>query len=171
MQIYLDQRQVHSDRRKFRIKLYLRLSGLFLILLGLFYLVVYSPMFQIKEFKICGRQRLSEEAILKILEPLILDGRLDNFLGFNNLLVWSQNNLNFNRTALASAKLNRDWLRQNIEIKIQERDRLAIWCNSGEICYWIDPGALAFEEAPETEGSLVLTVYENSDFNLIKGKP
>src|SRR3989344_6901820 len=91
--VYILNQNNPKGGRRSRIKFYFSLMAVSLLLIGLFYIINYSPIFQIKEFKILGRQRLSDEAVLKILEPMVLGNRLSNFLGANNLLIWQEENL------------------------------------------------------------------------------
>lgn len=171
MQAYLEQQQLSKHKRNFRLKLYFGFLILIAILGLIFYIIFYSPIFQIKQFNIAGKERLSDEKILGILQPLVLSSRLENFFGLKNLLVWKSGKVDVSRTALAEASINKDWLRQSLNIQIKERSRLAVWCTSKGYCYWIDEEGLAFEEAPFTEGSLILTVQEKEKEIIIKGEP
>ena len=144
MQPYLDKNQFYREKRKFRIKVYLVGGALVLSAIGIFYVVVYSPVFQIRKFQISGVARLNDEAALKILKPLILDNRLANFLGINNLLVWRIKNPDVQNTSLAQAIIKRDWLRQEVKIQVEERPRIAIWCSQKDFCYWIDQSGADF---------------------------
>ena len=170
IQAYLDNRQIYRERRRFRIKIYFGILFLLLFLIAIFYLLVYSPIFQIREFKIVGAQRLDSEAVLKILSPSVINTRTANFLGIKNLFVWNEKEPDVSKSALLEADIKREWLRQSIVIDIKERDRLAIWCRINSPCYWIDKNGMAFEEAPETEGSLILTVQDNSQESLSQGE-
>lgn len=171
MRAYLEQQQAHKQKRNFRLKLYLGFLILLAIFGLIFYILFYSPVFQIKQFNIAGKERLSDEKILNILRPLVLKTRLENFLGFNNLLAWNNGQLDVSKTALTKAVIEKDWIRQAIDIQIKERLRFAVWCGKAGQCYWIDKEGTAFEEAPFTEGSLILTVQEKEKEALIKGEP
>ena len=162
IQAYLDQHQIYRKRRNFRIKIYFGALILILFLISILYILIYSPIFQIREFKIAGAQRLNNEEVLKILAPAILNTRAANFLGMKNLFVWSEKKPDVSKSALLEADVKREWLGQSVVIDIKERERLAIWCRINSSCYWIDKNGMAFEEAPETEGSLILTVRDNS---------
>jgi len=161
MQVYLDQEQIYQKRRRLRFKVYFSVGGAVLILIGLFYALVYSPIFQIKKFEISGAEGMDEERILKILEPLVLRTKLNQFLGRNNLWSWPAGNLDVSKTALAEAVIDRNWLGQAVQIKVREREKIAIWCNAGDNCYWLGIDGVFFEEAPLAEGSLILTVFDS----------
>jgi cell division septal protein FtsQ len=168
IQVYLDQQHTSLQRRNFRIKLYFGFALLLLFAALIMYILLYSPIFQIREFKIAGAERLPDDEVLRILQPIVLQTKFDNFLGAKNLLAWDEKEVDVSKTALASAIISRDWLRQSIHIIIQERERLAIWCDMHEFCYWIDRSGFLFEEAPKTEGSLILTVFD-SETEMVKG--
>lgn len=171
MQAYLEQQQLRKQKRDFRLKLYFGFLILIAVFLLIFYVLFYSPIFQIKQFNIAGKDRLSDEAIMNILQPLVFKTRLENFLGSKNFLAWKSGELDVSKTALAEAQIEKDWIRQAINIRIKERGRFAIWCASSGHCYWIDKEGLAFEEAPFTEGSLILTIEEKDREAIIKGEP
>ena len=75
-------------------------------------------------------------------------------------MVWPRGGVALTGTVLESAAVEKDWLTRSVVIKIQERERLGIWCVEGENCYWLDNNGIVFEEAPATEGSLILKVYD-----------
>lgn len=152
-----------------RIKIYFGSGFLILALIFLAYLIIYSPIFQVRSFKIIGGNRLSDEAVIKILEPIVVQNKHKNFLGSKNLISWNISDPDVSNTALASAGISRDWLRQSVNINISERERFAIWCGKNSRCYWIDQNGAAFEEAPETEGSLILIINDNETENLVIG--
>lgn len=166
--IYLDQEQLYKQRRAFRIKFYLGIFVLLLFSLFIFYVIVYSPIFTARDFKIVGAERLSDGVILQTLEPFFLSNRIKIFLGMKNLLAWGEkDDLDLTKTAILDVNIRRDWIRQSVTINVKERGRLAIWCGLNS-CYWIDEEGTAFEEAPHTEGSLILTI--NSDTDIVFGR-
>lgn len=169
MNSYLNQNQGQKNQSSLRIKIYLGVGFLILVLIFLTYLIIYSPVFQIRSFKINGEKRLSDEMVLKVLEPIIVQNKFKAFLGYKNLIVWNISNPDVSNTALVSAGISRDWLRQSININITERERFAIWCDKNNRCYWIDQEGDAFEEAPETEGSLILTINDGETEGLVNG--
>ena len=152
--MYLDRNQQNKQNRKSRIKIYFSILILLLMFLLVFYIFIYSPIFQIREFHITGSKKISNSDVIKILLPLVLESKTENFFGYKNLLSWDESKINFSKTAILEAQIKRDWLRQSIDIDIKERERLAIWCDSFNNCYWIDENGILFEESPNTEGSL-----------------
>lgn len=169
MQIYLDE-QSDRKRRQTRIKLYLLVWGLALFALGLFYLAVDSKAFKVRVFNITGSKQLTDDSVLEILGNVALRRKIERFLGSQNLLAWNASQPDVSGTALLNTQIDRDWLKQEVNIKVQERERLVIWCDKSQNCYWLDQEGTAFDSAPETEGSLILTVNDLRDKNLIIGK-
>lgn len=169
MQIYLDE-QLHKKRRQARIKGYFLILGIALAALALFYVVIDSRAFQIRTFNINGTKRLSDSAVLQILEETALKNKVERILGAKNLLAWNTKDPDVSGTALLDAQIERDWLQQEINIEVKERERLAIWCDKSQNCYWIDQGGTVFDSAPETEGSLILTIHDTREKNTVPGK-
>lgn len=169
MRIFLDE-QLHKRERQARIKLYLLAWGIALFSLGLFYLAMDSKAFKVKAFNITGSNQLADDTILEILGNVALQRKIEKFLGTKNLLAWNASRPNVSGTALLDAQIDRDWLKQEVNIKVKERERLAIWCDKSKTCYWIDQEGTAFDPAPETEGSLILTVHDIRGKNTMPGK-
>ena len=159
--------QNYRQKRRFRIKLYAYSAIIVLIAIFIFYLIAYSPIFQIREFKIAGNRQISVNKVMEILELPVLSNKIYLFLGPKNLLSWNKKEINFSKTSLKKAEIKRDWLKQTLNITVEEREQLAIWCGNNNQCHWIDENGLLFDEAPETEGSMLLTVY--ADKALIEG--
>ncbi len=157
--------QTRRKNRKLRIRVYLASGGIFLILTGIFYIIHLSPIFRIRNFNISGKEHLTDEEIIKILEPLVITSRTKTFLGKDNMLSWGAGSPDTSKTALVGALISRDWIRQSVDISIKERERLAVWCDSKGECGWIDGNGMLFEKAPQVEGSLIMTVTDiNSSY-------
>lgn len=152
--------QAKRKNRKFRIRIYLASGGIFLILTGIFYIVQLSPIFRIRDFNISGKEHLTDEEVIGILEPLVIKSRVRTFLGKDNMLSWGAGSPDTSKTALIEALIDRDWIRQSLDISIKERERLAIWCDSKGDCSWIDSNGMLFEKAPQVEGSLIMTITD-----------
>ncbi len=152
--------QNKRKNRRNRIRIYLISAGIFLLGVGFFYIIHLSPVFRIRNFDVIGKDHLSDDEVVKILEPLVMTSRIKTFLGKNNILSWSISFPDTSKTALLEASINRNWIRQSVSISIKERERLAIWCGSAGDCGWIDSSGMIFENAPQVEGSLILTIFD-----------
>mgnify|MGYP001605034883 FL=1 len=150
-----------------RIRAYLIFSGIFLFFTGIFYIVHFSPVFKIRNFNILGKEHLTKDRIVGILEPLTLTSRMKIFLGRNNILSWNVRIPDTSKTALLEANVRRDWIRQSVDISVKERVRVAIWCGSSGNCGWIDDRGMIFDHAPQAEGSLILTIFGTEPGNMI----
>lgn len=159
--------QDRRQKRRRRFKLYLLSAIVILIAIGVFYLINFSPLFQIKKFKITGNKQITEKEIIQIIESSVLTNKLYLFLGPKNLFTWNKKSFDFPKTPLEKAAVKRDWFKRTLNITVQERERMAIWCGENNQCYWIDKNGLLFGEAPTTEGSLLLTIHV--DNTLIEG--
>ena len=168
MEVYFDSQKNNQKNYGSRVKLYLAFLFLGLFLIFFVYALVYSPLFQVRKFSIKGNSRLSSEAVLNIMRSLVSNNKLENFLGANNLLIWDKK-VDVSKSALLKAIINRSWVNQSVTINIEERNQSAIWCKT-DFCYWIDDEGIAFEEAPRTEGPLVLMVYDDGQEGIIRGQ-
>ncbi|MBU6141632.1 hypothetical protein KGO95_00750 [Patescibacteria group bacterium] len=170
MDPYFRQFQTKRYGRRFRIKIYGSIGVLILLGILAAYTVLDSPVFRVHSFVITGATYHSDQEVLRIIEPLEIHGWLWNLLGPHNLLSWGNDHPDISKSAFAAATVDRSWLHQSITIAVQERDRLAIWCDSYQSCNWIDSTGMAFEDAPQTEGSLILTVNDLDQVHILPGE-
>ncbi|MDD5431257.1 MAG: hypothetical protein PHP03_03490 [Candidatus Pacebacteria bacterium] len=177
MQVYSYQHKVVISKKNkrsmsgIRIKFYLILFLIVLLAMGLFYLIVYSPIFRIQSFNFKNNEKSSDETILNVLRPMILNNALKSFLGINNILVWPSGTIDLNKTLVSRAEISKNWLKRTIDLDIQERKKFAIWCVSERNnCYWLDQESVIFEQAPITEGNLIPMVQDIKRAALVLGK-
>lgn len=164
-------RQSRKSEQQSRIKFYFIGAGALLLIIGLIYVILFSPVFKIRAFNISGGEHHTDKEIMDIISPLVLNTRVKIFLGQNNLLSWNIPRPDISKTALSEAVIDREWIRQSISISVRERERLAIWCDKNNDCNWIDGHGMAIEKAPQTEGSLIIAVYDISADRIIRGEP
>lgn len=153
-----------------RVKIYCGFFVSGLLFIAVFYAVVDSPIFQVKEFKIINNGQLTGEAVMANLQPFVLNNRLKIFLGVKNLLVWNKKIFNVSNATIAEVRIERHWFKRSVDISVKEKERFVIWCGAAGNCYWIDRKAVPFEAAPQTEGSLILTVQDASQTETVLGK-
>lgn len=168
MQVYYEDRQFLKQKKGISYKFYLTLLLSGLLGVFIFYIIAYSSVFHIRNFSVVGSERFSNEAVISELKPMVLNTKVKNFLGINNLLVWG-GRPDVAGTVFLEANIERQWVHQSVVIKIKERTQFAVWCRIGD-CYWIDEDGTAFEEAPQTEGSLILTVHDNGNEAIMIGR-
>ncbi len=140
---------------------------LFLVL-GLAYVMFFSPLFEIKEIKISNNRVISSEEIQNSL-----DNQNNLFLAAGNKLTEILTN-DFPR--ILSVEMSKDIFKKTIELNIIERKEAGIYCkedlaspNRGE-CYYIDKEGVIFEEAPQTSGTLILAIKDFSEREIEIGK-
>jgi cell division septal protein FtsQ len=167
--VYLDQQQLKRKHRFFYFKFFLIIFGIVALAAVLLYLVIYSPIFQVDKFIVENNKRISDEQVLAFINPKIMNNVMAKFLGKNNFLTWSEGAIDVSNTPLLTAKVDKDWLNRSIKISVQERELFGIWCIQNGVCYWLDQNGLAFEEAPETEGSLILKIYDKDKTETLLG--
>ena len=163
-------------RRAFfrRLRWYGYFAGVALLLTGLTYLCVYSPMFRITEVKIVGAGQMQTEALLAALKVQVAASPL-GWLGNDNYLAWPDE-LPYRTAQVQNISIQKSFLPRSITIHVTPRTRYAVWCNDIEArqqsCYWVDPNGIIFERAPIAEGQLVQTIYDDASgaFGLI-GEP
>lgn len=170
MDVYLGQQQLKRKRRSSYFKVFFIILGITALGAGTIYTIIYSPIFQVDDYIIENNRRLPSETVLGFLKPLVLKGAISRLLGEDNFLIWPKGGLDVSGTPLLSASIEKNWLDRSIKVSIQERELFAIWCVQKDACYWLDQNGLAFEEAPETEGSLILKVYDSRQEALLGAK-
>ncbi len=152
---YLPRRQAGRPRRKAMIFLW----SLFLLLI-LAYVLLLSPIFKIKAIKISGNRVIGDEEIQNSLK------------NHNNLFLATENKLrailikDFPR--ILSLEIHKNIFEKTIDLEIVERKEAGIFCR-GE-CYYIDKDGVIFEKAPQTSGTLILTIKDNSEKEVEMGK-
>jgi len=189
MNFYVDERQRKGRRRIFKLKVF---AGFFLFLaliIGGGYLVVYSPLFRIKNILILRTsdvpsidENLRTSDVQKLEENLkkffANQSKITKFLGSENILVWNIEKITqFSKNPeIAEIKIEKNYIEREIRIMLREREKLGIWClseqstvNGQELitgsCYWFDMNGVVFSEAPIAEGNLI---YKVDDFS---GRP
>lgn len=127
-----------------------RFFGLTILILifffGLFYFLVFSTTFQIKEIKISGNQKVSTESLENFIREKISQQIL--FFSSKNIFLINLNKINeaifkkFPQVVKVNFKRN---LPNTLIVKIEERKPTAIFCQN-ETCFFIDKEGIIFEE-------------------------
>lgn len=121
--------------------------GVLILLIGggIFYLVCFFSFFQIREIKISGNQKVSNEEIQNIVRPQIEKQIL--FFPSRSILLIDSNKVKkglLEIPQIAEVNLKRDFP-DVIVLKVEEREPIGIWCQ-GEDCFLIDKEGVIFEE-------------------------
>jgi cell division septal protein FtsQ len=175
-EIYLDEKQRKRRRRILRLKIYAGVMAFFVLLIGIGYLIVYSPLFQIKTIN-AEKGELTEQ-----LKSYFAGKSLfANILGSDNILIWTNKTESFlkERHQIAELTIKKDYFNRQIDVNYKEREKFGIWClqaqnyaeqtqNNAEnfpresACLWFDKDGVLFAEAPLMEGELINKVFDSS---------
>jgi len=144
---------------------------LFLVVSGtIFYFVVFSSFFQIKEIKISGNIKVSVEDLRNNIAEQI-DKRI---IFFNTKSIFLANLKKINKMLLEKfpqiAKVDLDRkLPDSLMVQIEERKPVAVLCNSE--CFFIDKNGVVFEKISEIPLEMLIIKAENIDkeLNFLKG--
>jgi len=138
----------------------------FFLLSGIFYLIFFSPIFQIKEIKILGAKRVSTDTLRNFIE-----GRANQrifFLVTRNIFLINSQEIEKNLLAefpqLDQAALKKK-LPEILEVQVKERESAAIFCQA-EFCFFVDREGVIFEKISEERDNLLR--IEN---HLLKDQP
>lgn len=187
MNIYSDAKQVLRRKRTFRIKFYFIIFLFLILLASIFYLLVYSSVLKIKNISVENIKFLTQDEIIRLVKPIVLGGKLGGLAGFENMISWPNGEIIAPHPIISSINIKKNWFRKTIEVRVNERQRFAVWCqqetqNSADkartnlalrdestSCWWMDKQGVVFAEAPLAEGSLVFTIFDLRKNNLFLG--
>ena len=165
MEFYVDEKQHRKKRRIFKLKIYVGLAIFLLLLAGIFYAVVYSPLFQIT--------RINADTETEKLKSFFSSrSKLAKFLGVNNILVWNNNVGDFlkQNPQIINLSIKKNYFHREVDVNFQKRERFGIWCQQiSASCWWFDKNGVAFEYAPKTEGEMIYKVDDFSERQLVIG--
>ncbi len=133
--------------------------------IGVCYALLYADFLKVKSFTVRGNSQLGEESVLRIVKNAALSRALPRFLGVDNILSWRNEEFAFESSPIARATLSPDLIKRTIAVEVKEREHFAVWCglpagDNDRECYWFDREGVAFEKAPATEGSLIMSVHD-----------
>jgi len=137
---YLAQVRKEKKRRLLKLKIYGGLFIFFALIVGAIYLIVYSPLFKIKQINVeCALTNAEEAQICKDKDKIITDlkdffvhqSKITRFLGPDNILIWNnKKNDQILKTypKLLQVLITKDYLERVIKIEFKEREKFGIWC-------------------------------------------
>lgn len=185
--IYFDEKSERRKKRILKIKIYAGLAAFFVLIISACYLIIYSPLFQIKNISILTTSDVvnGTSDVQKLKENLKLffsnQSKIAEFLGSENILIWKpEKSAEFlkSRPQIEELKIEKDYLKREIKISILKRERFGIWCklttyNQQPItndCYWFDKKGVIFSEALRAEGQLINKVDDFSGRSINLGE-
>jgi len=133
-----------------RLRRILLLFTTLILLVGVIYLIWFSPIFEIKEVEISG-------------EDLIANLDVETIKG-QNIFFWKIDpNIFDGSHRVAEVTVDKEFLKRKVIITLLARQKYTIWCfNKEDVCYWVDEKGFIFSEAPNLEGSLNLRIIKDS---------
>ncbi len=152
---------------KARISLYIISGAIILIFIFILSAVFYLPWIHFKKITVTGNLHIPENELLQKLLIANLNKPFAKYLGYTNMLIW--NNANISNPLIKKISVQRNWLDQSIDIKIEEQERYAVWC-SEQNCFWITDQGQILEKAPQSEGQLMNIIYSNQNIDLKLGE-
>lgn len=133
-----------------------------LVLGGAFYGVVKAPFFTIQGVDVVGVEEAAlREKVLAVAEESIAADAWGRFLGSRHYLAWPHI-LAVDDPQIALAEIDKQLFERRIQIIVTRRAPYAIWCFDGSemACVWVDEEGIVLRDAPEPNGSLILSFYD-----------
>ena len=70
---------------------------------------------------------------------------------------------------LADVSVSKNYITRIVSITARERKKVALWCNTGDACWWFDDEGILFLEGPLTQGQLIDKVTSQSSSTIQLG--
>lgn len=186
---YISDRKKRRKRIRAYVFTALGLAVLYGIFFCAQWIVLRSPLFRVDHVVVQGNSSVSSTEVIALAEASALSNH-DVFraaLTFGNMLLWP-NAISSSELStipqLATATVSKDFFSHTVTITVTERAPFGIWCfsappsggnaaagtasstsasfNANAPCYWFDNTGTIFEQADETQGDLVYTVYDRA---------
>lgn len=169
---YLSEKHKRRKKKRIYFSLVIGLFAAYFLFLGLFWIVVRSPLFRMDAVIVKGNQNVAAEDVATLLRASALrdHGFVKALLGFRSMFTWpntiGSDDLKF-IPQLASISITKDYVAHTVTATVAERAPFAIWClmpkMDDEQCYWFDDNGVAFGRTFDTEGSLVFAIHDYSE--------
>jgi len=125
---------MHSQKSRHRrqIFFFIFLIAAYFIFVAVFWAVIHSPLFRIKNIEITGNKNVSNEDIMTLVKVGIYrDSLIKRILGMRNILIWPKNFsgdiLKF-YPELKSVSIQKNYLERKIRIVVEEKQPFGVWC-------------------------------------------
>ncbi len=174
-ELYLPEIQKRSRRRR---RLWFLAGALAFVLAAMLagaYAVAYSPLLQVREFKVENGRSASEEEILSFLRAAVVKGSFwKQWLGPSNILVWPDALPEADLASfpmLRRVSIAKSIWGKSVSVEVEERKVFGVWClGRTASCFWFDDKGVLIARAPQVSGSLILKVDDLSQ-DLSPGSP
>jgi len=139
--------------------------SLFLILVILILKFIFSSSyFNVKSISV-NNTSVDQDRILIFLRNEMYQKKWRGILGHNNILFWALGEKPgsiYNYLPVKNLYVLSSLLKREVKINLELRKPAGIICDIREECYLFDEEGLVFAKSPKSEGSLVLTLTDNS---------
>lgn len=155
------------ERKKFwdRMRIYGYISGGILVVVLLLYVFFGSPLFKINEVKVISATEIDTAAIIKAVKQQVASQ--SGLLGPDSYFAWSTSNT-YAAPNASTIEVEKSIFSHTITLRVEPRQRFAVWCKNGtendatDKCFWVDQTGLLFEPAPQSDGQLLQTMYDDA---------
>jgi len=161
------QTRAFKNRRKRR-RIFLFMTTLIIVVIAIFYTLFLSGWFKVKDIQVIDNRFSNAEQLKQNIADYLSSKKFLGLINFkNNLLFLAAGDF---RTLLSQVpaikdfKLSKNFKNRTLIFNIQERQINGVLCFGGEggACFYFDSGGVVFAGAPQTEGSLIFLIRDNS---------
>ncbi len=166
------------ERQKRRTRIWIIITtGVVLSLSILFiWFLIQGRVWNVREKEITGDGAWAKSEVLTIIENEIIgQSKIRALLGTDHILFWYPSReikrLLAAHPEFQSIHIEARPILRHVSIEVTEKEVRGIWCGGKESkCYLFDKEGTIFKEAPETSGSLILKVNDESEEVLVLGE-
>jgi len=129
--INFDKKYKREGGKVLKYKIIVAVAGFLILLGGIFYAVIYSPLFRITQINTDMKTDLYGFNVVDNLKSFFVNrSKLAKFLGSDNILVWNVGKLGeFEKIPeIAEISLKKDYIERTIDISVKLRERFGVWC-------------------------------------------
>lgn len=177
--VYRDQLK-EKRRKNFLLKLFLITGLVFLCLAGAVYLLFFANLLDLRSIDVSGAE-IIPAAELKAAAESWLDAKFLGVARSRDLLFISSEKLGSELAAgfprIDAVEVKKEFP-HGIKISITERKPAGIWCLPAQAgfpasgkCFFFDENGIAYAEAGQSSGFLILTVADYQDKEIALGSP
>ncbi len=152
--------KVSTDKKKKKIpnRVWVYLFLIIACIVGIVY-VLRLPEYQIANISVQGDVLTKKEDISKIVEDY-LSHNYFYIIPQSNIWIYPKKKILRDIRSLSSiemAEIDLDRKEKRLSVTIKERKHEYVWCDSENICFYMDRDGYIFSKAPTIEGSVFLT--------------
>lgn len=165
-------RRPRTERRRIAVRWGIAIA-IILAFAGIVYLVRFTGVLNVASVTIAGN-RLSGDAVVtrSVVNMIASRSWVSRMVGEGNILFWLRapevQGKELQEPAINSVSVHVDILKKTILIEVREREFVGAWC--AERCVGFDENGIAYFDAPESQGSLLLVIEDASTTTPILGE-